>query len=193
MNTFVRQCIAALFDQSRFQRQTMLDLETLGTETDSPIAAIGAVHFDQSGPTDEGFYTVVDLKTSVEAGARIDPEAVIWWMQQSDQARQLYSETVQEQKIPLALALRQLNDYLGAGSGVWGNGAAFDNAIMNKAYNQCGIKPDWAFRNDLCYRSMKTIFPVEHERRGIYHHALDDARYQAEHLAKIFNAITAED
>lgn len=66
----------------------MLDLETMGQGPDAAIVAIGAVSFDlEAGKLGSEFYTVVDLTSSVEAGGKMDPSTVLWWLQQSEQAR----------------------------------------------------------------------------------------------------------
>mgnify|MGYP006408929027 CR=1 FL=1 len=64
----------------------MIDLETMGTRPDAPIISIGAVAFDANGPLDS-FYAGVNLGSSVNSGAKIDASTVLWWMQQSDEAR----------------------------------------------------------------------------------------------------------
>ena len=66
---------------------------------------------------------------------------------------------------------------------VWGNGAAFDNAILSTAYDICDWPQPWMFWNDRCYRTMKAQHrDVDFVRLGTYHNALDDAESQAEHL-----------
>ena len=72
----------------------MIDLETMGTRPDAPIVAIGAVAFRPDSQHKDGemelggiygtFYMTIDLAKSVREGAVIDPDTVMWWMQQSD-------------------------------------------------------------------------------------------------------------
>lgn len=160
----------------------MIDLETMGTRPDAPIIAIGAVAFDKERVHDE-FYIVVDLADSVAEGAAIDPATVLWWMKQSDEAR---AEFGREGRA-LGLALGKFREGIGAYdvSGVWGNGASFDNVILSEAYHRMGNEAPWPFWKDRCYRTMKNISPVPMERGGTHHNALDDARDQAIHLQMI--------
>jgi hypothetical protein len=65
----------------------MIDLETMGNKPNAPIVSIGAVFFDPSTGELGGFYRVVSLKSSVDGGAIPDPETIMWWMQQSEEAR----------------------------------------------------------------------------------------------------------
>ncbi len=73
---------------------------------------------------------------------------------------------------------------------IWGNGAAFDNTLLIEACERCGVQPAWKFHRDRCYRTLKTLFPdVELIRSGTFHHALDDAKSQAEHACRLLQKI----
>jgi exodeoxyribonuclease VIII len=66
----------------------MVDLETMGTSHTAPIIAIGAVVFGNNATHDnEEFYETISLQSAVDSGAVIQPSTVLWWMQQSDEAR----------------------------------------------------------------------------------------------------------
>ena len=160
----------------------MIDLETMGNRPSAPIIAIGAVAFDTEGVHDE-FYEVVDLADSVAEGAVMDPSTVLWWMQQSDEAR---AEFGQEGK-PLGFALGDFREWIGRHDveGVWGNGAAFDNVILSEAYRRMGSEAPWPFWKDRCYRTVKSLSAIKMQRSGTHHNALDDARDQARHLLDI--------
>jgi len=169
----------------------MLDLETMGTGPNSAIIAIGAVRFDayseisdacESGILDR-FYEVVSLESSTSAGLDIDPSTVMWWLRQSEKAREQFERNV----IPLEKALRLFADWVGKDPVMWGNGAAFDNVILANAYVKTSLLQPWAFWADHCYRTVKSLYPqVEMERVGTHHCAVDDAESQARHLMRIF-------
>lgn len=66
----------------------MIDLETMGNKPNAPVVSIGAVFFEPStGELGKEFYRVVSLKSSMDGGAVPDPETIIWWMQQNEEAR----------------------------------------------------------------------------------------------------------
>jgi hypothetical protein len=164
----------------------MIDLETMGTRPNAPIIAIGAVMFDKEGTYDE-FYVIVNLANSVAEGATIDPNTVLWWMEQSDKAR----AELQRKGMSQRDALDSFQQWVKGVEldGVWGNGASFDNTIMSESYKRIWLNPPWAFWKDRCYRTVKSLFPnVPIERNGTHHNALDDARSQAQHLIKISKA-----
>ncbi|MDU7382496.1 MAG: 3'-5' exonuclease, partial [Enterobacteriaceae bacterium] len=66
----------------------MVDLETMGSNPEAPIIAIGAVFFDPgTGKTGPELYQIVSLESAMEFGAKPDAATIIWWMKQSAEAR----------------------------------------------------------------------------------------------------------
>jgi len=180
----------------------MLDLETMGTKVTAPIVAIGAVEFDRrDGSIRDQLYWKVSLASAVKCGAVIEPDTVLWWMQQSDAAR----AQLTGQGIELDAALTHFDIWLsrlrmtkgvcgnGADGGVriWGDGAHFDNALLKAAYERHDLRVPWTYKENACYRTMKDLRPdvVIERRPGTEHHALDDAVHQARHLAAILKAL----
>ena len=162
----------------------MIDLETMGNRPNAPIIAIGAVAFDANG-IDREFYEVVDLDSSVRSGAVIDPSTVMWWLQQSDEAR---ASLFVMDGVTLSKALDKFSLWATVShiTGVWGNGATFDNVILAESYRRLDKVAPWPFWKDKCYRTVKGMYPdVKMERAGTHHNALDDAKSQALHLMKI--------
>lgn len=171
----------------------MLDLETMGVESDAAIIAIGAVEFDMTTlELGQPFYAVVDFKSSIQAGCSITPETVMWWMQQSDEAR----KAVHTGGIHLNTVLSGFSKWLrGCGEHkylrIWGNGANFDNVILANAYKKAGMVLPWMWYNDRCYRTMKEMYRYipQDEFEGERHYAFADAKHQAKHLIKIQRTI----
>lgn len=162
----------------------MLDLETMGNGPNAAIVAIGAVRFKQDIQDD--FYTVIDLQSSIDAGLTMDASTVLWWMKQNDEARQQFNR----QGASLKQALEWFSSWIGQNAQIWGNGAAFDNAILSNAYKKCNIKQPWHYGNDRCYRTLKALYPqIKMQRTGVHHIAVEDARNQAEHLIQIFTQL----
>jgi len=160
----------------------MLDLETLGTRPGSAIASLGAVKFG-GGEIYGEFYARIDLQSCVQHGLTIDPSTVRWWLQQSDAARaEITAPGIQLPDALTAFAIWQEDP----AAEIWGNGAAFDNAMLAEAYHCTGQKMPWRYSNDRCYRTLKNLhMGILMERTGTHHHALDDAKSQARHLMAI--------
>lgn len=164
----------------------MLDLETLGTSSTSVIIAIGAVQFDRDGIKDT-FYTNVDAASCCALGLTIDPKTVMWWLEQSEDARRRVTGGV---KVNLPAALLTFSSWCPKEFSLWGNGADFDNVILSNAYSACMLKQPWSHQGNRCYRTVyyetKDIIPKP-DFYGVRHYALDDARNQANHLINIWN------
>jgi inhibitor of KinA sporulation pathway (predicted exonuclease) len=160
----------------------MLDLETLGTSPNSMILSIGAVKF-ADGEILDSFYERVDPSSQTKYGMEIDPKTFQWWIQQSDESRKELTLPSQ----PIEAVLSWFAEWaFDPEVKVWGNGVAMDNVILTNAYNKVGIPRPWSYRGDMCYRTIKNLYPdIKIKQEGVYHNALDDARSQAIHLMKM--------
>jgi exodeoxyribonuclease VIII len=171
-------------------RDVMVDLETMGKGPDAAVVAIGAVFMDlkglRAGPE---FYREVSLCSAVRFGGQMDPETVLWWMGQKDEARAMFRNPGGHITEVLAgFSVWAQATCPASELAVWGNGAAFDCVVLRRSYERAGLATPWNWWNDRCYRTMKKLHghvPEVH-RTGVAHHALQDARYQAEHLLHIF-------
>ena len=164
-------------------KHVMVDLETLGNGPNSVVIAIGAVKFNTQGIEDK-FYVIVDPQSCIDIGLEMDASTVMWWMQQSDEARSAFKQ----KGVSINKALLSFSNWIG-GEGersVWGNGASFDNVILSSAYKKAGLQQPWGFWEDRCYRTIKSLYQdIKLARTGTYHCAVDDAQSQAEHLIQI--------
>lgn len=167
----------------------MIDLETMGTAPGSAIVAVGAVAFDAEKIHDT-FYQTSSLESAMAYGLTLDPDTVMWWMQQSDAAR---AEISTPMAYSLGSVLETLCDWMrlptDGVSGVWGNGATFDNVLIRVAMEKVGARPPWKFWQDKCYRTVKGAHPeIDIVKEGTAHKAIDDALSQAKHLMVINKA-----
>lgn len=176
-------------------QNVMVDLETLGLRPGNVILSIGAVGFDKSGVGQE-FYVEINQLSCVLRGLTIDEATQQWWSQQNDIAKGVLLRTQLDQGSSLESSLDQFAQWLQnnapADVCVWGNGAAFDNAMLAETYKLCGKRVPWSYSRDRCYRTLRSLFSdIEAGviTKGVAHNALDDARYQAEHAVDILRAI----
>lgn len=161
----------------------MLDLETMGTAADSAIVAIGAVKFNDRVILDR-FDVTVDLQSCIAAGLKVDGGAIRFWLKQEEAARGYIAGGAQ---LELGAALLHFRDWAGEITEVWGNGANFDEPILENAYSALDLVTPWRFCQSRCHRTMKEQFPHVPPPKfiGIEHNALHDAENQALHLIKI--------
>jgi DNA polymerase III epsilon subunit-like protein len=163
----------------------MLDLETYSTRANAAIASIGAVKWEDDQIVDT-FYCTIDPKSCKAAGLHFDKETLLWWSKQSKEAR----DALLKDNLDLEEALTNFEAWFGSKSlPTWGNGAGFDNVILENAYFALDRKRPWLPWDDRCYRTMKNIVNVPIDKReGTYHNALDDALTQTKHLIKILGS-----
>ena len=164
-------------------KHAMVDLETVDNAPTSAIISIGAVLFNKFGIAEDfHFYSVVDLKSSLEHGLTESKETMDWWSNQSEEAKSIFNDS---SAMNLKDALEWFSTFLPDDVKLWGNGAAFDNAILSNAYKSVEIEQPWKFWNDRCYRTLSSLSNIKRVQRGTHHNALDDAKSQAEHLILI--------
>lgn len=166
----------------------MVDLETMGVRPTSAIVSIGAVMFSEDAIGAE-FYTPVNLESCYRAGLTKDESTVKWWSEQPAHVRDAWQ--ADQERAPLLLdAMKAFNDWCREQGAVrvWGNGADFDPPILVNAFRALDAEPPWPWWGHRCYRTVKSMFADPGTpRTGQHHHALDDAKYQAQNLMAIMS------
>jgi len=168
--------------------EVMLDLETLGIKHNAVIVSIGACRFSEQGVYDP-FFALVNPASCERVGMTMDASTVMWWMQQSDEARAQFSSS-STPPVSILDALGMFTDWLnerGSVTGIWGNGSDFDNVILGNAYKAYDAKLPWSYSKNRCFRTLKSLVTRERQDElwdrysaGLTHHnALDDAKRQA--------------
>ena len=177
------------------------DCESLGTDTDAPIIAIGAVAFDRTtGKLGQTFYKEIGIDSAIKAG-RVNADTLRWWINQSPQAKVLLSKPDSE-KQGLATTLLEFTSWArGVGKGVprvWAKGPAEDVAWLRTALRNGshGLSEPWNYSN---VRDVRTIIELAEELAGfdqrsvgdvgVAHNALDDAIYQANCVSAAYAAL----
>ena len=176
-------------------KHVMLDLETMGNGNTAAIIAIGACYFDpDTGQIGEAFSRNVTLESSTAAGLVMDTSTVLWWMKQDDEARAAFKR----EAVELDIALADFLEFLPAKSkgkvNIWGNGATFDNVILENAFSACGMSAPWEFWNHRDVRTVvdmgRAIVGIDPKRdfpfEGTKHEALADALHQAKYVTAIW-------
>lgn len=180
----------------------MIDIEAFGKKAYSPVVSIGAVFFDPStGNIGSEFYKVISLESAMASGGVPDASTIIFWLKASPEAR---SELVMDDAIPLDDALLQLNEFIGENAvngpdsvQVWGNGATYDNVLLEASYDRTGIPCPWKFWNN---RDVRTIVELgkavgckpryEIPFEGEPHKAISDALHQVKYVSAIWQRLT---
>lgn len=167
----------------------MIDIETLGTNPGCVILSIGAVEFHSEGITSE-FHAHIDPRSACNAGLTIEPDTVMWWLGQTQEAQK---KLVEADTVSLHDALEAFVDtFEWKDLRVWANGASFDFPILKAAFDAVGRSIPWAYYNETDYRTLKNIvgksvFDTLRVSPTTAHDALADARAQALTTLNIIN------
>lgn len=158
----------------------MVDIETLDVIPSAQILSIGATTLDPDYPTT--FYTELDVSTQFE---RTRSQGTIeWWS---------------TQPIPMPQGMTFIQDALEGFSKflsalrpepiIWCKGTDFDTAILSHAYAQHKLTLPWKYNSVRDFRTVKKLFPhYNFPANPNAHHALADAKHQAEELRAILKA-----
>lgn len=173
----------------------VIDLETLGQRDDAIILSVGIVKLDLNGvliPKEEHgeLYMALDVHDQLTKGRSVTDSTNRWWLNQSYEARKVFSE----EKYSVLVALDYIKRFLYEGKPgpidpmIWGNGPEFDNRILGNLFEQYGWEIPWSYRQNQSIRMIKGFFPdcIESIRfEGVQHNALDDARHEARLLSNV--------
>ena len=169
-------------------KHLMVDLETLDTRPTSVVLSIGAIAFDPQSKwldTTGGFEQNLRLEEQFEAGRTISESTLLWWLDQSEDARKSITgnprKTVEDSLEGLREYASRMNcEY------VWSNGAAFDVVILEHLMDYTKIP--WKFYKVLDMRTMMWLKNVP-KQGATAHKALDDAIDQAHRVVEAYASI----
>lgn len=159
--------------------RVMIDIETLGTDPGAAVLSIGAVTFGAGG-IEEEFYREIDVESCQNHGLELDANTLKWWMKQDEEV-----QSVLQGGDALDDVLENFKEFVPSDAEVWANSPSFDCAILETAFDAIGVTKPWSYSDTRDVRTLRSL-PVAQDverQKGFEdkeHHALHDARYQAE-------------
>lgn len=174
----------------------MLDLETMGKQSNSVICSIGAVEFDiKTGNTGREFYRRIDINSCLDIGLTVDGSTIEWWLNQNEKARKAISTG---KSLSITQALLEFTDFVETIGGkylqIWGNAARFDLGILEDAYCAIKINIPWDFRLERDVRTLVSFAPKVREHYpnlGMEHNPIDDCKYQIGYCSAIWQKLNS--
>lgn len=182
----------------------MVDIETLGTKSDSTIIQISAIAFDiRTGTHLYTFNEIADI--TMNRYMKVDGSTIKWWLNTDKEllTTLINSGTHSSQEILHKfyvwlnnLSMDMKNVYL------WGNGILFDNKMIQHQFESIGLDYPIFYRND---RDVRTILELASMASGlteqyikdmsknenlVHHNALDDTIYQISLVRECFRILT---
>jgi len=169
----------------------MVDLETMGRDSNAVICSIGAVEFDiNTGETGREFYRKVDIQSGLEKGLTVNGPTIEWWLMQSEAARMAVAVGNGMNISQMLYEFKLFIEKLGSETvQIWGNGVSFDIVILSESYRHCKLKEPWNFR---CERDVRTLVSFAPEVKDHYpkfgteHNPIDDCKYQIGYCTAIW-------
>lgn len=169
-------------------KHLMCDLETLGTQIDTTILTLGAVHFD---PYSDWFGDTLYLKINMEdqdaLGRTVDQSTLDWWAKQDPDIMEEAFST--DGRLGLDYAVEQFHKFAWGCDAIWSHGSVFDVIIMEHLYKQLNRTVPWQYYQ---IRDTRTIFDLGIDPKmpqGQKHNALHDAVRQAVGVQNVYAAL----
>lgn len=171
-------------------KDVMIDLETLGTESDCPVLSLGAVLFDpKTGELGDRAYYVLDVQEQLDKGRRMSFDTFCWWLRQGEEARSAIS--TEQTRLSTGWALTDFFSRLPKGVRPWSNGAGFDIVIVESLAKAYGVPVPWKYWDIRDTRTLWDVTGVRPNRgSGTHHIAVDDAVAQAQAVVAAYAKLT---
>ena len=163
----------------------MIDLETLGTGSNSVVVSVGLVAFNIStGEIIAELDIGLNLNQQIKTGGVIDGDTLEFHFAQAPDSIQ---KMAQRKILDVKEGLDIISNFIKANNitSIWGNGATFDNVILRNLYARHLKAFPLGFWTDRDLRTAVDIYNIDVGAVpfvGIKHYCLDDARHQVKIL-----------
>ena len=163
----------------------MIELETLGTGSNSVVVSVGLVAFNIStGEILAELAIGLNLNQQIKTGGVIDGDTLEFHFAQAPDSIQ---KLAQRKVLDVKEGLELISNFIKANNitTLWGNGATFDNVILRNLYARHLKVFPLGFWTDRDLRTAVDIYNIDTRTvpfEGIKHYCLDDARHQVKLL-----------
>lgn len=178
----------------------MIDCESLGIANNAVILSVGMIGMDMDQLEvieNFQFYERLDAGECQRRGMTIDASTVEWWMRQDQAAREEVfghrrGHPVSFPDEAASHIFNWINNVFGHKElNIWSNGNR-DVVWLENLFKVCGVEVPWAYHQVRDFRTMIRTFGHLIEAppdRPVAHHALEDAKWQAEALLRMLRMI----
>jgi len=178
-------------------KDIMVDIETLGTDTNSVIVSISAVAFDlANGKIGSSFEIGIDILEQALSGGIIDNSAIAWWYTQSKEAKEALTRI---ESHSVGKSLDAFNKWITKNSLVnlkdvklWGNGSGFDNVLIRNLYRRHDIDfvlPYWCDNDVRTLVTLANIDTRNYKFDGTKHNGIDDCLHQIKYCTDAYRSL----
>ena len=167
----------------------MIDLETLSTNPDAVILTVGGVKFDPHSSMNpyNDLYFRVDVDSQTNLGRHVMQDTLDWW---GKQPAEITEEALGDKdRISLDDMIKQINKFSVGEDVFWCQGPLFDYAILQNIYSQLGHPVPWQYWQIRDSRTLFSLVPREREKREGLHNALEDCKFQAKKVQRVYRQL----
>ena len=173
-------------------KDVMIDFETLATTEKALVIQVAAAYFDRhTGNVGKTFKINIDVSSYKDSGlnADIDPNIVLWWLNQSKAAQVSVIEDKESDMFTsrsVYNVFNSLNDFLSEANNIWCH-TTFDFKILQWYLNELGIVPTFKYYAARDLRTLLDLAEYDHRKHkfnGTKHTALDDCLFQISYVTE---------
>lgn len=163
----------------------MLDIETLGTGSNSLVLSIGAVEFGLGGIAFRQFSVNLPvLEQIINPIVEVDMDTIKWWKSQSEEAKKSLLSKKACKSVKEGLLL--FYDFIKCFESpvIWGNSCTFDNVILRNLFKSFNLQFPTPFYTDMDVRTVvqlagyEKVNQVTGKFEGTKHDAIADCLHQ---------------
>jgi hypothetical protein len=166
-----------------------IDIETLSLENNSVVLSIGIHSFSLNSAFTDSYYCSLNIDEQLKKNRHISGSTLSWWMEQSDQAKEVFSNNG---NVPIKTKLNEIVKFVDyyQSKYTWTNGPEFDSTILKSLFTDFDVKYPFSYKYSFDFRTIKhvgeNIFHIKYEPdKEIAHNALNDSIMQAKYIKKI--------
>jgi len=180
----------------------MVDIETLGTNSDSTIIQISSIGFDIITGKELYFFDECANITK-NKDMRVTGATIEWWLKTNPT---LLLDIINRQDQDSPTIIKKFYDWIkylqkNFATYLWGNGIAFDNVMIKTQIEMIGLRYPISYRND---RDVRTIIDLVGAKLGlsekdlkdkynddtlVKHDGFDDCKYQIRLVSGCYNEL----
>lgn len=131
-------------------KDLMVDIETLGTDTNSTIIQIAGAYFDiETGEVGRKISLSLDVENT--NGLRLNKETMKWWVEQKN-FKEIFSGTLSEREM-----YHKFHEFVSPDTLIWCNGITFDSVMLKHQMGRFSL--DFPFKYN-AERDLRTIIDI---------------------------------
>lgn len=167
----------------------MLDIETLGTNSNSVVLQVSMVYFDRyTKEIGKTFTQNIDIEDSFRLGFYADEETVKWW---ENKPKEIW-ESVSTNGFKVTEVIKNIEEFVDFKTIIWSH-SSFDIPLLENIFRKLNKKIPWKYTNTRDIRTLVDLSGIDLKsynwNKGKTHNSLDDCMFQINYVVDAFNKL----